>query len=485
MAMYHRLQTYRQKTGSFYIHPSDKENLNLKRWISEQKHQHKCFKLGKAHFSSQMKRKLLMDIGLLGNASIHIHHHNGNGNGKNGGGGGSNGMVIVPGSSIHTDPSTASFEFHSFEERIEQLKTYKKQNGDVDIPVDDPLLGQWMETQRRQLILYNKGKESKLDAEKVSQLKSVGVDVINVDKPHIRPRQETSASMQKWNNMFEALNQFQNRNGHCQVAKSDGENQQLYKWVCQQRLEYKKLRNNRGNKMTASRLQKLNDIGFVFTPRAAYLRWEERMEQLKEYKQKHGHLRVPVIDPDIGEFVARQRVEYAKFVEGKPSNMNQERVDDLTNLGFVFQVGKRRISEVKIVRKTWEERFEELLQYKDMYGHTLVPQNNSALGEWVHKQRKMYKLLKSGKPCSLTTERALKLADINFVFDASGYRRGRKTMEEPINVVPMPVVAQGQSQGQGQGQGPSQGQLQAPVPVPVPVPTVPDPYEHIATMPNL
>lgn len=52
--------------------------------------------------------------------------------------------------------------------------------------------------------------------------------------------------------------------------------------------------------------------------------------------------------------------------------------------------------------------------------------------EWVHKQRKLYKMLKNGKPCSLSTERALKLADVGFVFDASGYRRGRKIIEEPI-----------------------------------------------------
>jgi len=138
--------------------------------------------------------------------------------------------------------------------------------------------------------------------------------------------------------------------------------------------------------------------------------------------------------------------------------MNEGRVQDLESLGFIFQVGKRRPTETTAVRKSWDERFTELLQFKDTYGHTLVPQNNSALGEWVHKQRKMYKLLKSGKPCSLTTERALKLADVGFVFDASAYRRGRKMVEGPMAIFPTPVA-------------------QSPI--------VPDPYEEINNMSNI
>lgn len=340
MAMFRKLQEYRDKSGSFYIPASDTTNIPLKRWISEQKHQYKCYKLGRKHFSSQMKRQLLNSIGF-------------------------------------------DFEFHSFDERLEQLKRFKEVNGSVNVPHNDPLLGSWMETQRRQLVLFNKGKESKLNTDRVERLGAVGMDIVNVEKPIIKPRSETNESMKKWDDMFELLRQYHVANGHCQVPKSDTDNQFLYKWVCQQRLEYKKLRQEHGNKMTASRLQKLNDIGFVFNPRSAYLRWEERMDQLRAFKIQHGHLRVPVTDPEIGEFVARQRVEYAKFNDGKPCNMTEQRARDLTELGFIFQVGKRRVSDAKIIRRSWDERFNELMQFKEIHGHTLVPQNNSALGEWV------------------------------------------------------------------------------------------------------
>lgn len=185
--------------------------------------------------------------------------------------------------------------------------------------------------------------------------------------------------------------------------------------------------------MTARKLQQLNDIGFSFNPRSRYHKWEERMQQLRQFKQENGHLRVPVTNPELGEFVARQRMEYAKYTDGDTSVcMDKERAQELADLGFVFQAGKRRALDQRKPRKTWDERFDELMQFKDTHRHTLVPQSSMGLGEWVHKQRKNYKKLKAGKPSPLSTERVLKLADVGFVFDASGYRRGRKITENTL-----------------------------------------------------
>jgi hypothetical protein len=58
------------------------------------------------------------------------------------------------------------------------------------------------------------------------------------------------------------------------------------------------------------------------------------------------------------------------------------------------------------------------------HSHTIVPQNYQVLGWWVNTQRKQYKKLKSGKKSSLTAERALKLAELGFCFDASGKKGG-------------------------------------------------------------
>lgn len=54
----------------------------------------------------------------------------------------------------------------------------------------------------------------------------------------------------------------------------------------------------------------------------------------------------------------------------------------------------------------------------------VVPQSYPGLGEWVHRQRKDYKALRDGKPSKMTAERALKLNEEGFVFDATR-NRGR------------------------------------------------------------
>jgi hypothetical protein len=70
-------------------------------------------------------------------------------------------------------------------------------------------------------------------------------------------------------------------------------------------------------------------------------------------------------------------------------------------------------------RKSWEVRFEELCQYKEKYGHCVVPQQDPVLGQWVKKQRREYIFIQDGKPSTkkfLTKERIAKLKDIGFIF---------------------------------------------------------------------
>ena len=70
--------------------------------------------------------------------------------------------------------------------------------------------------------------------------------------------------------------------------------------------------------------------------------------------------------------------------------------------------------------KSWQERFEELCQYKEKHGHCVVPQQYPFLGQWVKRQRRAYTFIQDGKPPtvgnSLTEERIAKLKDIGFVF---------------------------------------------------------------------
>ena len=59
-------------------------------------------------------------------------------------------------------------------------------------------------------------------------------------------------------------------------------------------------------------------------------------------------------------------------------------------------------------RKTWEERINELVVYKEKKGNCNVPRSQGVLGNWVHDQRQFYK---NGK---LSQERITQLESIGF-----------------------------------------------------------------------
>ena len=139
-------------------------------------------------------------------------------------------------------------------------------------------------------------------------------------------------------------------------------------------------------------------------------------------------------DPDLGWFVSSQREEYRKRCDGKPSSLTDERYNDLNSLGFVFIGGKRKGS-IKAPRKTWDERFQELVAYRNANGHVSVPisvpGNTSGLGNWVSNQRLQYRKMKQGKKSYMTDENALKLSEIGMVWNAQKKRGGTSDVIVP------------------------------------------------------
>lgn len=66
------------------------------------------------------------------------------------------------------------------------------------------------------------------------------------------------------------------------------------------------MKEGNASKLTVNRLQMLNDLGFVFRKMGKTHTWEERMGQLKRYKEEFGHSKVPKSHPELGVFVNRQ-----------------------------------------------------------------------------------------------------------------------------------------------------------------------------------
>jgi len=92
--------------------------------------------------------------------------------------------------------------------------------------------------------------------------------------------------------------------------------------------------------------------------------------------------------------------------------LTQERIDALDSIGFQWNPGRRVNDDL------WEQRFNELCEFKRENGHTNVPEKyapNKSLGKWVSNQRHRRKLLDAGKKAKgMTRVRVEKLDAVGF-----------------------------------------------------------------------
>ena len=102
-----------------------------------------------------------------------------------------------------------------------------------------------------------------------------------------------------------------------------------------------------------------------------------------------------------------QRTAKRKYEAGLQTAMNDGKLQHLYDMDFQWSVLKERNSAV------WDQRFEELREFKDEHGHCRVTLKLSRkLGKWVENQRYDKRTI-AGR----TESKAVKLEAIGF-FDA-------------------------------------------------------------------
>ena len=149
-------------------------------------------------------------------------------------------------------------------------------------------------------------------------------------------------------------------------------------------------------------------------------KWNDRLFELKDFKEENGHCLVPQRYQQLGKWVHNQRQQYSLFKKGEDSAMTQERIAKLNEIGFVWDASD--MCPAQINEAAWTARFAELVAYKTRHNNCLVPakyEANKQLAKWVDKQREQYQLLKKGKNSTMTDERIAKLEKIGFVWDAN------------------------------------------------------------------
>ena len=184
------------------------------------------------------------------------------------------------------------------------------------------------------------------------------------------------------------------------------------------------------------KIAKLSAIGFslVTTPKVSF---DERAVQWLQYRNQHGRDPSQKV-PGVGSWMQHTRGYYTRFQRGEKVPITAEQIDQLKRWGFKFETGvKKPVNPAK--PKSWEGRFEELLQYKEEHGHVNIPQKceyevatetpillliltvahlivDPVLGQWVKQQRKDYTDFKTGKKSAMTQERIDRLKVVGFKF---------------------------------------------------------------------
>lgn len=293
---------------------------------------------------------------------------------------------------------TLSYEFEKVDETnwmtmFDLLKKFLEEHGHCNVPFsygsgnDDDApraLGHWCYEQRTNVPARLDKLNSSCDYKKrKTLLDSLGFEWV-----------VESETEKKWTASFERLKRFKEGHGHCRVpprVSNEDSESSLYSWVKNQQGKVLP-RANRRDPVALERKRRLDSIGFEWT-RIYDDNWEMMFKSLVDYKDEHGHCRVPyrgngAVDGPTGQlgvWVYRQRTSVpTKASEG--DDVYIERKERLDSIGFEWTA---------VHSSKWEVMFAGLNRFHKKYGHARVKRDYkdvdqplpANLESWLSTQR--------------------------------------------------------------------------------------------------
>mmetsp|Transcript_13051 Transcript_13051/g.19878 ORF Transcript_13051/g.19878 Transcript_13051/m.19878 type:complete len:740 (+) Transcript_13051:2-2221(+) len=372
-----QLRLYKAEFGDCQVPKEYKPNPKLGYWVKTQRTQYNLLKKKKRSTMTATRIKALEAVGFSWNGYTNRYKSGGR-------------------SPVRNDKKWLL--------RYRELQAYREEHGNCLVPAKyegNPQLGYWVNNQRQQYRLKKRGKPSLITQDRIDMLTMEGfVWDVNCQK--------------SFEERLEELKEYKAQFGDCLVPSSYEENPQLGPWVMNQRNQYKRYKMNLPAWITKEKIDALDALGFIWESRDDA--WGKRYTELKAFKEATGTCKVPSrydANPQLGNWVAKQRRQYNMLTKGEGSTMTQAQLTALESIGFIWDLRDTA---------SWDDRVEELRLYKNETGHCLVPRHypsNPQLGQWVSTQRVQYRLMQEGKGGVMTPERASLLDSLDFIWNDS------------------------------------------------------------------
>jgi len=200
-----------------------------------------------------------------------------------------------------------------------------------------------------------------------------------------------------WNAKYQELVEFKKKHGHLKVKHAD--NKSLYIWMKFQRSK----RDGKLKPLTDDQIRLLDEIDFQWDMKRNTA-WNERYQELIEFKKKHGHFNA---EYNSSLYLWQQVQRRKRKGQQKYTPLTDDQIRLLDEIDFPWVAGK--------VRTTWDANYKKLADFYEEHGHSTVKKAHP-LYTWTLRQRQ--KKAGSYSLTPLTNEQIQLLDDLDFAWDA-------------------------------------------------------------------
>jgi len=226
-------------------------------------------------------------------------------------------------------------------------------------------------------------------------------------------------SYKTFDERFEALMSFKDAFGHCDAPETkSSQYYSLGHWCSNLRASYKQIQKGKTPRstLTDDHIRRLDEAGFKWSQIKSF---DAHFEEMMKFKEKFGHCNAPQTKSSeyysLAIWCHTLRVSYKQIQKGEnPRNKlpADEHIRRLEEVGFKWITGAPR--------KTFDDRLEELVKFKQKFGHCNAPRTKSSeyypLGKWCSNLRMSYNQIQKGKKprSTLRDDHIRRLEEVGF-----------------------------------------------------------------------